>query len=74
MSRYVYFMLAAMLSLPAYAKLPMPTPEEAARKQAAAEKKAKDEEAAKEALGRAQDRVAQRYRVLPRMPRNRCRS
>ncbi|HEY3327986.1 MAG TPA: formate dehydrogenase [Novimethylophilus sp.] len=58
-------MLVAMLcSVEALAKLPPPTPEEAAKKQIAAEKKVKDEDAAKEALAKAQDRVAQRYRAI----------
>lgn len=56
-------MWAILISLPIYAKLPAPGPEELAKKQAAAEKKAQDEEAAKEALGHAQDRVAQQYRA-----------
>lgn len=47
----------------ALAKLPDPTPEEVAKKQADAEKKAKSEDAAKEALAKAQDRVNQRYRT-----------
>lgn len=63
MSRLAPILLAALLSLPAYARLPAPSPEDAVRKQAAAEQKARDEDAAREALGRAQDGVAQRYRV-----------
>lgn len=47
----------------AAARLPAPTPEEAAKKAAAAETKAKADEAAKQALAAAQDRVAQRYRA-----------
>jgi len=56
-------MALAMSSSVVWAKLPPPTPEEAAKKQAAAEKKAKDEDAAKEALAKAQDEVAKRYRA-----------
>lgn len=56
-------LLALLWSVAAMAKLPPPTPEEAAKKQAAAEKQAKDEGVAKEALAKAQDRVAQRYRA-----------
>ena len=55
--------LAMLWSVETAAKLPPPTPEEAAKKQVAAEKKAKEEDAAKEALAKAQDRVAQRYRA-----------
>lgn len=47
----------------ALAKLPDPTPEEVAKKQADVEKNAKNEEIAKEALAKAQDRVNQRYRA-----------
>lgn len=48
----------------AYAQLPPPTPEQAARKQATTEKKANDEAAGKAALARAQNRVAQRYHAI----------
>jgi hypothetical protein len=57
--------LAGMLLLAthaAWAKLPPPTEAEVQAKKAAAEKKAKDEEAAKQALAKAQDRVAARYK------------
>jgi prophage tail gpP-like protein len=57
--------LAGMLLLATHAawgKLPPPTEAEAQTKKAAAEKKAKDEEAAKQALAKAQDRVAARYK------------
>lgn len=56
--------LVWLLAIPmmAFARLPVPSAEEAAKKLAAAEKKALDEEAAKVSLGRSQDRVAQRYR------------
>ena len=57
--------LAGMLLLAthvAWGKLPPPTEAEAQTKKAAAEKKAKDEEAAKQALAKAQDRVAERYK------------
>jgi hypothetical protein len=57
--------LAGMLLLATHAawgKLPPPTEAEALAKKAAAEKKAKDEEAAKQALAKAQDRVAARYK------------
>lgn len=50
-------------SAAAIARLPAPTPEEAAQKAAAAATKAKADEAAKQALAAAQDRVAQRYRA-----------
>jgi hypothetical protein len=56
--------LAAMLLLTTHAawgKLPPPTEAEAQAKKAAADKKVKDEEAAKQALAKAQDRVAARY-------------
>ena len=46
----------------ASAKLPQPTAADAQTKKAAAEKKAKDEEAAKQALAKSQDRVAERYK------------
>lgn len=57
--------LSALLvwSAAAVARLPAPTPEEAAQKAAAAETKAQADEAAKQALAAAQDRVAQRYRA-----------
>jgi len=63
-------MLFAALALPAIAQaqLPSPTPGEAAKKQATAEKKAKDEAAAKESLGRAQNRVAVRYHAAHTLP------
>lgn len=52
------------------AQLPAPTPEEAAKKQAAAEKKAAADDAAKQALAKAQDRVARRYRAAhPNAPK-----
>jgi len=57
--------LAGMLLLATHAawgKLPPPTEAEVQVKKAAAEKKAKDEEAAKRALAKAQDRVAERYK------------
>lgn len=50
------------MSCAAYARLPPPTPEEAAKQQAALEKKALGEEKAGRALEVAQDRVAARYR------------
>ena len=46
----------------AWGKLPPPTEAEAQTKKAAAAKKATDEEAAKQALAKAQDRVAARYK------------
>ena len=46
----------------AWGKLPPPTEAEAQTKKAAADKKAKDEETAKQALAKAQDRVAARYK------------
>ena len=46
----------------AWGKLPPPTESEAQAKTIAADKKAKDEEAAKKALARAQDRVVERYK------------
>ena len=55
--------LAGMLLLATHAawgKLPPPTEAEAQTKKAAAAKKATDEEAAKQALAKAQDRVAER--------------
>ncbi len=61
--------LAGMLLLAAHAawgKLPPPTEAEAQTKKSAAEKKAKDDEAAKKALAKAQDRVAERYKNSPR--------
>ncbi|MGQ0578967.1 MAG: hypothetical protein ACT4PQ_08695 [Betaproteobacteria bacterium] len=57
--------LAGMLLLASHAawgKLPPPTEAEAQAKKVAADKKAKDEEGAKKALAKAQDRVAARYR------------
>lgn len=50
-------------SAAAIARLPAPTPEESAKKAAAAETKTKADEVAKQALAAAQDRVAQRYRA-----------
>lgn len=61
--------LTAMLLLTvdvASGKLPAPTEAEAEAKKAAAEKKAKDEDAAKKALAKAQDRVAERYKNMAR--------
>jgi hypothetical protein len=59
----VKWMLFAVLALPwaAHAQLPPPTPEEASMKQEAAQKKARDENSAKAALMRTQNRVAERY-------------
>lgn len=57
--------LAGMLLLATYAawgKLPPPTEAETQTKKTAADKKAKDEEAAKQALAKAQNRVAARYK------------
>lgn len=57
--------LAGMLLLATHAawgKLPPPTEAEAQTKKAAADKKAKDEDAAKQALAKSQDRVAERYK------------
>lgn len=45
------------------ARLPPPTPDEAKAKKAAAAEKGKADEAAKQALARAQDRVAARYKA-----------
>lgn len=61
-------MAAVMIALSgiAGAKLPPPTPAEAKAKQEAAAKKAKADEAAKQALARAQDRVAARYKARKR--------
>lgn len=61
----MYCLAAALLALPAmgFAQLPALNEEEAAKKAEAAEKKAASEEAAKVALGNAQDRVAKRYRA-----------
>lgn len=61
--------LAGALMLAAavvWAKLPAPAEAELQAKKTAAEKKAKDEEAAKKALARAQDRVAARYKARKR--------
>ena len=55
--------LATLWAWGVHAQLPPPTPEEAARKQEAAKKKARDENTAKSALTRAQNRVAERYRA-----------
>lgn len=65
MKRLNIWMLSIALFSPAVvlAKLPVPTPEEAQQKAAAAEKKALGDEAAKAALAKAQDRVASRYRA-----------
>lgn len=59
------FVGAVLLAIAAtgWAKLPPPTPEQVKDKQAKAEKKAKDDEAAKKALARAQDRVVARYKA-----------
>jgi len=46
----------------AWGKLPPPTEAETQTKKTAADKKTKDEEAAKQALAKAQDRVAERYK------------
>jgi hypothetical protein len=57
--------LAGMLLLATHAawgKLPPPTEAEVQAKKAVAAKKATDEEAAKQALAKAQDRVAARYK------------
>jgi hypothetical protein len=57
--------LAGILLLAAHAasaKLPPPSEAEVLAKKAAAEKKAKDEETAKKALAKAQDRVAERFK------------
>ena len=57
--------LAGMLLLTAHAawaKLPPPTEAEAQAKKATADKKAKDDDAAKQALAKSQDRVAERYK------------
>jgi uncharacterized membrane protein len=72
MTRLNAWLLAAALFAPAavLAKLPAPTPEEAQQKAVAAEKKALSEEAAKAALTKVQDRVANRYRAKnPNAPR-----
>jgi len=63
-------MLVAALALPwaAHAQLPTPTPEEAAKKQETAQKKAHDENTAKAALTRAQNRVAERYHATHTPP------
>lgn len=61
--RALFLICGLGMTATALAKLPDPTPEEAAKKQAEAEKKATSEEAAKEALAKAQDRVNQRYRT-----------
>lgn len=64
--------LCALMAWPAaaMARLPAPTPEETAKKAAAAETKAKADEAAKQALAAAQDRVARRYRAAhPEAPK-----
>ncbi len=61
--------LFAMLLLATHAawgKLPPPTEAEAQAKKAAADKKAKDEEAAKQMLAKAQDRVTARYKKSSR--------
>jgi hypothetical protein len=63
MNRMTPWLLAALLATPmiALAQLPPPNDEEAAKKAEAAAKKTASEEAAKVALGKAQDRVAKRY-------------
>lgn len=64
LSRLTMLTACALLwPLLAGARLPDPTPEDRARQQAAAEKKARDEDAAKAALARAQERVVRRYRA-----------
>lgn len=65
----LYAVMASLmiaLSGLAAAKLPAPTPEQAKSKQETAAKKAKADEAAKQALARAQDRVAARYKARKR--------
>lgn len=63
MSRLHLMAFATLLALPvaALAQLPPLTEEESVKKAEAAEKKAASEEAAKAALGQAQDRVAKRF-------------
>ena len=63
MKRMTPWMLATMLAMPmiVLAQLPPPNEEEAAKKAEAATKKTASEDAAKAALGKAQDRVAKRY-------------
>ncbi|HQR50568.1 MAG TPA: hypothetical protein PKW44_02885 [Methylophilaceae bacterium] len=65
----VELMLCATLALPlaVRAELP-PPPEEAAKKQEAAQKKARDENSARAALTRAQNRVAERYHAAHTPP------
>jgi hypothetical protein len=63
MKRVLILLTALAVGPAAWAKLPAPTPEEAAKKQAATEKKVLDDEAAKVALGQAQDKVAVKYRA-----------
>lgn len=61
--------LAGALMLAAgvvWAKLPAPTEAELQAKKTAAEKKTRDEDAAKQALARAQDRVVARYKARKR--------
>ena len=57
------WLLALLLATPAIvlAQLPSPNAEEATKKAEAAAKKTAGDEVAKVALGKAQDRVAQRY-------------
>jgi hypothetical protein len=63
MKRMTLWVLAVLLAAPAIvlAQLPAPNEEEAAKKAEAAAKKTAGDEAAKVALGKAQDLVAQRY-------------
>jgi hypothetical protein len=63
MKRMTPWIFIALLAAPAIAlaQLPSPNEEEAAKKAEAAAKKTTSEEAAKVALGKAQDRTAQRY-------------
>jgi hypothetical protein len=55
-------LLAGWLAGAAYGKLPAPTPEEQAKAEAAKTKAAEAAKKDAEALGRAQDRVAERYK------------
>lgn len=65
MNRMTPWVFMALLVAPvaAPAQLPPPTEEEAAKIAEAAAKKAASEDAAKAALGKAQDRVAKRYYI-----------
>lgn len=72
MKRMSLWALAALLAAPAItlAQLPPPSEQEAANKAEATAKKTASEEAAKVALGQAQDRVVQRYYLkYPDAPR-----